>query len=208
MPGNYHRKQMRERIAQLAARLMAADGVQDFSLAKRKAARQLGANDAQNLPNNNEIEQALRSYHALYQRDEQPERLREMRLRALDAMREFAAFDPHLTGAVLAGTAIRHSRISLMLFTDSQKDVEHYLLNHNCPYRTHEQIFFFGDEPRAIPVLTMTGGAHEGIDLFIFSTNVLRQAPRLSGGGRPLNKARLLQVEALLLDVQQSVEIN
>ena len=199
---------MRERIAQLAARLMAADGVQDFSLAKRKAARQLGANDAQNLPNNNEIEQALRSYHALYQRDEQTERLREMRLRALEAMREFAAFDPHLTGAVLAGTAIRHSRISLMLFTDSQKDVEHYLLNHNYPYRTHEQIFFFGDEPRAIPVLTMTGGAHEGIDLFIFSTNVLRQAPSLSVGGTPLSKARLLQVEALLLDVQQSAEIK
>lgn len=208
MPGNSHRKQMRERIAQLAAHLMAADGVQDFSLAKRKAAHQLGANDAQNLPNNNEIEQALRSYHALYQRDEQAERLREMRLQALDAMREFAAFDPHLTGAVLAGTAIRHSRISLMLFTDSQKDVEHYLLNHNYPYRTHEQIFFFADEPRATPVLTMTDGAHEGIEFFIFSTRVLRQAPRLSRDGRPLNKARLLQVEALLLDVQQNAEIK
>lgn len=54
---------------------MAADGVQDFALAKRKAARQLGANDTQNLPNNTEIEQVL------------------------EAMREFAAFDPHLTAA-------------------------------------------------------------------------------------------------------------
>jgi len=204
MPGNSHRKQMRERIAQLAARLMAADGVQDFSLAKRKAARQLGADDAQNLPNNSEIDEALRRYHALYQGDEQPVRLREMRLRALDAMREFAAFDPHLTGAVLAGTAIRHSRISLMLFTDSQKDVEHYLLNHHISYQTGDQRFFFGDEQRAVPVLALSDGSHEGIDLYIFSVGALRLSPRFSGEGRPLKKARLLRVEELLNDAEES----
>lgn len=200
MPGNTHslRKQMRERIAQLAARLMAADGVQDFALAKRKAARQLGANDTQNLPNNIEIEQALRDYHALYQRDEQQERLREMRVQALEVMREFAAFDPHLTGSVLEGTATRHANISLMLFTDSQKEFELYLLNRHIPYQTSETRFFFGDEQRGVPVITITGGVHEGIDAAIFSTQDLRQAPRHIADGRPINRARLLEVEALL----------
>ena len=42
-------RQMRERIAQLAARLMAVDGIDDFALAKRKAARQAGAPDTRNL---------------------------------------------------------------------------------------------------------------------------------------------------------------
>lgn len=199
MPGNAHplRKQMRERIAQLAARLMATDGVQDFALAKRKAARQLGANDTQNLPNNLEIEQALRDYHAIYQRDEQQDRLREMRLRALEAMREFVAFDPHLTGAVLAGTAARYSGISLMLFTDSEKEVELYMLNRPIPYRASEKCFRVGDEQRCVPLIVIVGGPHEGVDAAIFSTQDLRCAPRHSDG-RAINKARLLEVEALL----------
>jgi len=199
MPGNPHspRKQMRERIAQLAARLMATDGVQDFALAKRKAARQLGANDTQNLPNNIEVEQALRDYHAIYQRDEQQERLREMRLRALEAMREFAAFDPHLTGAVLAGTAARYSGISLMFFTDSEKEVELYMLNHHIPYQTSEKCFRVGDDQRCVPLIVMMGGAYEGVDAAIFSTQDLRRAPRHSDGSA-INKARALEVQALL----------
>lgn len=199
MSGNpTFRKQTRERIAQLAARLMAADGVQDFALAKRKAARQLGANDTQNLPNNTEIEQALRDYHALYQPDEQQDRLREMRVQALEAMREFAAFDPHLAGAVLEGTATRYSGISIMLFTDSPKEVDLYLLNHHIPYRAGEKRFFFGDEQRSVPVIVLTGGAYEGIEAVIFSTRDLRLAPRHTIDGRPLKKARLSQVEELL----------
>ena len=62
--------QMRERIAQLAARLIAEDGMQDYGMAKRKAARQLGAPDSHSLPNNSEVEQALREYQALYQKEE------------------------------------------------------------------------------------------------------------------------------------------
>lgn len=189
---------MRERIAQLAARLMAADGVQDFALAKRKAARQLGADDTQNLPNNTEIEQALRNYHELYQRDEQRARVREMRQQALAAMRELALFDPHLTGPVLAGTAMRYSDISLMLFTDSPKEVELYLLNRNIPFKSGEKRFRFGDKLRSVPVIMITGGEHEGVDAAIFSTADLRHAPRHVGDGRPVDKARRPEVEALL----------
>ena len=46
---------LRERIAHLAARIMAEDGVDDFAYAKRKAARQAGARDARAMPDNKEI---------------------------------------------------------------------------------------------------------------------------------------------------------
>ena len=52
---------MRGHIANLAARLMAVDGIDDFALAKRKAARQAGALDTRSLPTNEEVEQALRA---------------------------------------------------------------------------------------------------------------------------------------------------
>ena len=200
MPRNEHspRNQMRERIAQLAARMMATDGVQDYALAKRKAARQLGADDTQNLPNNTEIEQALRDYHELYQHDEQRVRVREMRSQALAAMRELALFDPHLTGPVLAGTAMRYSDINLMLFTDSPKEVELYLLNRNIPFKCGEKRYRFGDKLRSVPALMIIGGEHEGVDVTICSTADLRHAPRHVGNGRPVVKARRTEVEALL----------
>jgi len=49
------RQQMRLRIAHLAARMIAEDGISDYGLAKRKAARQAGAPDSRNLPTNLEI---------------------------------------------------------------------------------------------------------------------------------------------------------
>ena len=113
-------------------------------------------------------------------------------------MREFAPFDPHLTGAVLAGTATRYSNISLMLFTDSPKEVELYLLNRNIPFRCGEKHYSFGDKLRSVPILMITGGEHEGVDAAIFSTVDLRNVPRHAGDGRPLDKARRPEVEALL----------
>src|SRR3982074_763342 len=63
---------VRARIAATAARIMAEDGIEDFALAKRKAARRLCAPEAQALPGNDEIEAELRSYRALYQAAEPP----------------------------------------------------------------------------------------------------------------------------------------
>ena len=85
---------MRRSIAALAARLMAEDGIADYGLAKRKAARQLGAPETEALPNNAEIETELRAYQALYQVDEQRERLLDMRRAAAEVMRLLDPFKP------------------------------------------------------------------------------------------------------------------
>src|SRR5262245_21446964 len=119
---------MRARIAAAAARLMAEDGIDDYALAKRKAARQLGAPDTEALPRNDEIEAELRAYRELYQAEEHPELIAELRRVALEAMRAFERFNPYLTGPVLAGTAGPYSEIELQLFPDSAKDVELFLL--------------------------------------------------------------------------------
>src|SRR5262245_35284470 len=106
---------MRARIAAAAARLMAEDGIDDFALAKRKAARQLGASPREALPANDEIEAELQAYRALYQPEEHAERITELRRIALDAMRALERFNPYLTGAVLKGTAGPYAEIDLQL---------------------------------------------------------------------------------------------
>src|SRR5512139_3839737 len=92
---------MREQLAHQAARLMAEDGITDYAFAKRKAAKQLGAPDTQHLPSNQEVEQALRSFRALFQQEHHPVILSQLREQALAIMRVLEPFHPYLTGSVL-----------------------------------------------------------------------------------------------------------
>lgn len=125
---------MRRNIAHQAARLMAEDGISDFGHAKRKAAKQLGAADTEALPNNAEVEEALRAYQALYQEEELRERLTTLRTLALEVMDFLGEFRPYLTGPVLKGTAGRFPQIDLEIFTDDSKAVEIFLLNQGVDY--------------------------------------------------------------------------
>ncbi len=181
---------MRERIAHLAARLMAVDGIDDFALAKRKAARQAGAPDTRNLPNNDEVEHALRAYQQLYQADEQRERLRHLRARAREMMEMLSRFDPYLSGAVLSGSAGKYSDIELLLFTDSMKDVEMFLLNRGMAYRSSERRFHIGDEIRSVPAFTLSTEDAD-FSITVFEPRDLRAQIRHTAEGRPLERVRM-----------------
>ncbi|MBL8403385.1 MAG: hypothetical protein JNL16_02460 [Dechloromonas sp.] len=119
----------RASIASAAARLMAEDGITDFYLAKKKAARQLGLPEHTQFPDNAEVEAELRAYRSLYQGDGHAAMLKAMRHSALDLLELLAPFNPYLAGSVLEGTAGEHSRIDILLFADSAKEVEIFLLN-------------------------------------------------------------------------------
>ena len=193
----------RARIAAAAARIMAEDGIDDFALAKRKAARQLGAAPADGLPANEEIEAELRAYRALYQADEHPELLAELRQIALDAMRAFRQFNPYLTGAVLQGNAGPYAEIELQLFPESTKEVEIYLLERNLAYRTHETRRYSGDRKRAVGVLSLDWqGAL--LKLSVFDPRDERVALKTSLAGRVAERAGIAEVEALLRDASSA----
>ena len=174
---------MRRLIADAAARLLAHDGSQDYGSAKRKAARQLGAADSQNLPDNQEIENALRAYQAIFQAEAAPARLAQLRKVAIEYMEHLIDYDPHLTGSVLNGTAGEHSDINLQLFTEKEKEIEFLLMKRPEPYRTAERrsnesggmVYprFIIDDPRAT------------IDITVYPSNELRKLKRMHPDGTP-----------------------
>lgn len=131
--------QMRLRIARLAAQLMAEHGIHDFALAKRKAARQLGAPDSHSLPGNEEIEAEFRSHQALYRPDEHQSVLLALRRQALEVMQALERFAPILVGGVLNGSASHHSDIEIEIYTDSSKDFEHYLVNEGADFKIQDR---------------------------------------------------------------------
>ena len=190
---------VRARIAAAAARIMAEDGIDDFALAKRKAARQLGAGDAQALPANEEIDEALRAYRALYQADEHPERIAELRRVALDAMRALERFTPYLTGAVLKGSAGPYAEIDLQLFPDSAKDVEIFLLDRNIPYTTQEGRRYAGDRAHAVSVLSLDWQGTP-LRLSVFDARDERIALKTSQAGRVMDRAGIAELGAMLRD--------
>ena len=189
----HRRDLMREQLAYQAARLMAEGGITDHAFAKRKAARQLGASDTQHLPSNQEVDDALHSYRALYQHDSHPGILRQLREEALATMRQLAKFHPYLTGSVLNGTAGGHSDINLILFSDDAKAVLLFLLKYNIAFEDGEWKVRIGGREETVPSYTLTD--ESGVQTHIV---VLPENARHSGSRHPETHADIAAVEVLL----------
>jgi len=188
---------MRMRIAAAAARIMAEEGIDDFALAKRKAARRLGAADSEALPANDEVETELRAYLALYQPEAHPQRIAELRRVALEAMRALERFSPYLTGPVLAGLAGPYAEIELQLFPESSKEVELYLLDLNLAYDASDERRYTGDRARTVAVISLTW---DGVPLrlSVFDPRDERAAMKTTQAGKVAARAGIAEVRALV----------
>ncbi len=184
---------MREQLAHQAAKLMAEDGITDHAFAKRKAARQLGAADTQHLPSNQEVDDALNSYRALFQQDSHSDVLYQLREEALATMRLLAVFHPYLTGSVLNGTAGEQSDVNLMLFSDDAKAVLLFLLKHKIDFEDGEWRTRVNGREESVPSYTLTGESGTQIHIIVLPENA-----RHSGTRHPETHADIAAVEALL----------
>ena len=191
------RNDERSRIAHLAARLIAEDGIEDYAAAKRKAARQAGVPDTRQLPTNDEIDEALRTHQTLYGGEAHVARLRELRTRALEIMRELAVFNPYLTGSVLSGTAGKYADINLQLYTDQGKDVELFLIDRDISYRAGERRLWCGEVLRTVPAFTVDDDGLE-IEIVVLALDDLRNPVKTSPDGKAVERARPEAVRALI----------
>jgi hypothetical protein len=191
---------MRTRIAQEAARLMSEEGIQDFYAAKRKAAQHLGAPDTRNMPRNQEVEVALQEYQRLFRGEQQSGHLRVLREAAVQAMRFLAGFKPRLVGSVLSGTAGRHADINLHLFADTPEEVSLFLMDNSIPFHPAQKRLRISREAwQEFPAYEFMAG-EQAVELVVFPSEGRREAPRSPVDGRPMRRARVEEVEALLAD--------
>lgn len=127
--------QITAEIAATAARLVVEEGL-EYGPAKQRALKALGLPRRAALPSNDELEDEVRDYLALFCADTQPGELAALRELAAVWMERLAEFRPHLTGAVWRGTATRLSNIHLQLYCDDSKAAEIALINLNIDYDT------------------------------------------------------------------------
>jgi len=189
----HRRDLMREQLAHHAARLMAEDGITDYAFAKRKAARQMGAEDSHHLPSNQQIDEALRSYRSLYQRDSHPGILRQLRTQALHIMQILEPFHPYLTGSVLNGTAGEQSDINLVVYSDDQKAILMFLLKHGLPFESGEWRMSLAGKQMTTPSFTLHTDSSVPVHIAVLPDNAHH-----NGSRKPETHADTGAVKALL----------
>ena len=178
---------LKSEVAAAAASLVVHEGL-EYGQAKRRAVHQLNLGPRTALPDNAEVEEAVREHIALFCADTQPSELAELRRIAMVWMERLASFRPHLSGAVWRGTGTRLSDIYLQLFCDDAKSTEMTLIDMKIRYEAGTVPGFQGRPVSALsvriasPVLAASVGLH----LLIHDHDDLRGALKPDANGRSM----------------------
>ena len=174
-----------EEIAHTTARLVVEEGL-EWGPAKRRALREMGLPARTALPNNDQVEEAVREYIQIFCADTQPRELRALRQLALVWMERMAPFRPHVGGAVWRGTATRLSDVYLQLFCDDPKSAEIALIDHHVDYDPRTVPGFHGEPVEALSIGSKSPELNEiiGVHLLIYDLDDLRGALKPDAKGR------------------------
>jgi hypothetical protein len=192
-------RERRHRLAHEAARLMAEGGIRDYHQAKLKAAERLGIFDDASLPRNREIEEALREYQRLFQRENIPA-LRQRRESALRALEFFKSFEPRLVGPVLDGTADTRSPVALHLYSDDPDAPPRFLDQHGIPAEARSRRLRLDRERSDDFPVYIFSAEDITFDLTVLPLDILRQAPLSNTDEKPMKRASATQLRQLLAD--------
>ena len=189
---------VRQLLAQEAARIIVEQGVQDFRVAKMKAVDRLGMAERGSLPGNEEIETAVADYLQIFQGDTHSTLLHSQRSTALAAMEMLSDFSPRLVGPVLAGTAGEHSAVNLHVFSDSAEQVAMLLQEGGISYRPFDRRY--RSRKGHTELYAAFSFEHEGWDIeaTVFPYDGLRQAPLSPVDRKPMQRADIPKVQAML----------
>ena len=176
-----------DEIAATAARLVVDEGM-EYGTAKRKAQRALGrhGNGRGGLPPNEQVEDEVREYLAVFCADTQPAELAALRRLALVWMARLAEFRPYLTGAVWRGTATRLSAVHLDLYCDDAKSTEIALINKGINYDVGSRTDARGGEVDVLSIAARCAELGDTVTLFltILDHDDLRGALKPDARGR------------------------
>ena len=189
---------LRRLVAQEAARLMSEQGIDDFYLAKRKAAERLGVSDQGSLPRNAEIETALVERQRLFDAQTHLDRIRQYREAARNALLFFSIFSPRAAGAVLSGAVAAGSDLEIHLFADTVERVTLKLVDNGVPYRlVDRRVRMSGDVHIRCPACRFLADDVPVLAM-LFPVDGVRQAPLCPVNGRPMRRADLRELETLM----------
>ena len=193
-------QQLRIRVAQRAAMLIAEHGIRDYQLAKRKAAEQLRLDINSCMPANDEVEFALREYQQLFDAHNTASRLDDLKSSAIECMQIFVEFDPLLTGRIVQGTATAHTPITLHIFCDNPRVIATLLMDKEFEFDVSEKRLRVNSEMHNDYPCFVFDYNDNKVELLVLPHQLQRQAPLSKENAKPmkrLNLSHLLQAQTV-----------
>jgi hypothetical protein len=178
---------------------MVEHGIQDFALAKRKAAERLGVRaGAGALPSNAQIQERVVERQRIFEPDGRDERLVKLRSVATGVMEMLEPFRPKLVGAVLDGTATVNTAIELHVFSDAPEAVAAALEVQGYRLHDSQRRYRFGREiTEQIPGFELMVDDEE-LQVMVFPERGSSHSPLSPVDGKPMRRASRSAVMALL----------
>lgn len=178
---------LREQMAAEAARIIATEGVQDYGLAKRKAAIRLGNNQFKHLPTNREIEQALQSHQRMFS-NTSAQHQQALLAAAAEALTFFDQFSPKISGSLANGTVTEHCALEVHLFADPIEQIEQFLDQQQLPYTGSEKRFRYHKDQYQYHRCYQFSADNIDVIAIAFSRQHLRQTPLSPINGQPMQR--------------------
>jgi hypothetical protein len=173
-------------------------GIDDYRIAKLKAAERLGMSGRGSLPGNTEIEQAVSEHLQLFGRQSHLDLLSVLRQDALTAMDLLAPFTPRLVGPVLHGTASASSAVNLHVFADSAELVAMRLQENRVQYQAFERRLKSRRDKAETFAAFRFAQDESDIEATVFPIDGVRQAPISPVDGKPMRRADMNAILRLL----------
>lgn len=131
-------------IAQTAARLMHQQSLQDYGIAKRKALESLGLPSRQALPENQQVDEALRQQLALFASEADKQWKQKLQQAATNASEFLKTFRHYIGGSLASQTCKQDDRLEIHLYCDTAEPLLWSLQDNQIPYVEGQRVIQIG----------------------------------------------------------------
>ena len=192
------KKRFKKILAQESAKIIISQGIENFSDAKNKAAKNLNIENLGCLPSNYEIEKSLKEHCQLFVPVTHAEHVELMRATAIEIMNLFIDFQTYVVGPVVSGTASSSSSINIHLSSEDVYDVTHILDKNKIKYKFFDKKIKFNKKVDKVFCGISLLYRNMVVEIVMFNSKDIKQRPLSRIDGKPIKRLKINSLKKLL----------
>ena len=192
------KKRFKKILAQESAKIIISQGIENFSDAKNKAAKNLNIENLGCLPSNYEIEKCLKEHYQLFVPVTHAEYVELMRATAIEIMNLFIDFQTYVVGPVVSGTASSSSSINIHLSSEDVYDVTHILDKNKIKYKFFDKKIKFNKKVDKVFCGISLLYRNMVVEIVMFNSKDIKQRPLSRIDGKPIKRLKINSLKKLL----------
>ena len=194
-------KQLKDMIAQEAAKIIAEKGIQQFGQAKFKAAENLNAMNYGCLPSNSDVEKKIVEYYQLFQADIDFDHIQSLRKIAYDIMHMFNNYLIYLVGPVANGTASVSSAINFHIASEDESEIIQTLIENDLTHKPYDRKIKFNEKMIRRVNGIKTIYKNIDVELTVFNYKEIRHAPLSKIDNKPMKRIKIKLLQEMINSV-------